>query len=83
MKQAAAVLLALGILTTIAPSASASPLIYIDTNHFVGTGVLHAPGTLANGLNVYLGAVQISGDLGTFGATASTCSTTTLPVGMR
>jgi hypothetical protein len=66
MKQAAAVLLALGILTTIAPSASASPLIYIDTNHFVGTGVLHAPGTLANGLNVYLGAVQISGDLGTF-----------------
>ena len=66
MKQAAAVLLALGMLTTVAPSASASPVIYIDTNHFVGTGVLHAPGTLANGLNVYLGAVQITGDLGTF-----------------
>jgi hypothetical protein len=66
MKQAAAVLLALGMLTTVAPSASASPVIYIDTSHFVGTGVLHAPGTLADGLNVYLGAVQITGDLGTF-----------------
>jgi PEP-CTERM motif len=66
MKQAAAVLFALGMLTTVAPSAAAAPIIYIDSSYFAGTGVLHAPGTLADGLNVYLGAVKITGDLGTF-----------------
>jgi hypothetical protein len=65
MKHAAAVLVAIGMLTAVTPTASAAPIIYIG-NFSGGTGVLHAPGTLADGLNVYLGAVLITGDLGTF-----------------
>src|SRR5437868_15375788 len=66
MKRAAAILFALGMLTTFSAAAQASP-ITINIGPFSGgTGVLHAPGTLADGLNVYLGAVVISGDLGTF-----------------
>jgi hypothetical protein len=47
-------------------TAAAGPL-NIDIGSFSGgTAVLHAPGTLADGVNVYLGAVRITGDLGTF-----------------
>src|SRR4029079_6135593 len=66
MKNAAAVLLALGMLTSAAVTAEAGPVNINIGNFSGGTGVLHAPGTLANGLNVYLGSVLITGDLGTF-----------------
>jgi PEP-CTERM motif len=66
MKRAAAVLLALGMLTTISVAAEAGPITINIGSPSGGTGVLHAPGTLADGLNVYLGAVLVTGDLGTF-----------------
>ncbi len=66
MKNAAAVLLALGMLTTASVTAEAAPININIGNFSGGTGVLHAPDTLADGLNVYLGAVLITGDLGTF-----------------
>ena len=47
-------------------SAAASPITINVGNFSGGTGVLHAPGTLADGLNVYLGSVAITGDLGAF-----------------
>src|SRR3954462_9391667 len=65
-RTAKAVLLTLGILTTVSGAAQAAPLTINIGSFSGGTGVLHAPGTLANGLNVYLGAVLITGDLGTF-----------------
>jgi len=67
MKRAATtVLMALGVLAGVSSAAQAAPLTINIGNFSGGTGVLHAPGTLANGLNVYLGAVLITGDLGTF-----------------
>ena len=60
------VLMALGVLTGVSTAAQAAPLTINIGSFSGGTGVLHAPGTLADGLNVYLGAVLITGDLGTF-----------------
>lgn len=66
MTKIGAGLCVLGLSIIVPRSAAASP-ITIDIGSFSGgTGVLHAPGTLANGLDVYLGSVLISGDLGTF-----------------
>jgi hypothetical protein len=66
MKRAAGmVLMAVGVLTG-ASTAQAAPLTINIGNFTGGTAVIHAPGTLANNLNVYLGAVLITGDLGTF-----------------
>lgn len=65
-----AVLMSLGVLAGVSTAAQAGPLTINIGNFSGGTGVIHAPGTLANGsgngLNVYLGAVLITGDLGTF-----------------
>jgi hypothetical protein len=68
MKRVAIGLLAFGLLFTLSVVESeASPLYSINIGSFSGgTATLHAPGTLANGLTVYLGAVLITGDLGTF-----------------
>src|SRR5262245_5284406 len=65
-RTARTVLMALGVLAGVSTAAQAGPLTINIGNFSGGTGVLHAPGTLANGLNVYLGAVLITGDLGTF-----------------
>jgi PEP-CTERM motif-containing protein len=66
MKRAAAVVFALGMLLTVSVAAEAGPITINIGHPSGGTGVLHAPGTLADGLNVYLGSVLITGDLGTF-----------------
>lgn len=51
----------------ICPRPAAASTITINVGNFSGgTAVLHAPGTLANGLNVYLGSVALTGDLGSF-----------------
>ncbi len=64
MKRFASVLVALGMLAMAARPARAET---ISIGSFSGgTATLHAPGTLADGLGVYLGAVTITGDLGTF-----------------
>lgn len=60
------VLMVFGVLTGVSTATQAAPLTINVGNFSGGTGVLHAPGTLADGLNVYLGAVLITGDLGTF-----------------
>jgi hypothetical protein len=65
-RTATTVVMALGVLAGVSTAAQAAPLTINIGNFSGGTGVLHAPGTLANGLNVYLGAVLITGDLGTF-----------------
>lgn len=66
MKRIWTSLLAAALLTTLSGTASAGP-ISVNVGSFTGgTAVLHAPGTLANNLNVYLGAVLLTGDLGTF-----------------
>ena len=51
---------------TIPRTASAAPITINIGSFSGGTAVLHAPGTLADGFNVYLGAVRITGDLGSF-----------------
>jgi hypothetical protein len=51
---------------TIPRTATAAPITINIGGFSGGTAVLHAPGTLADGLNVLLGAVHITGDLGTF-----------------
>jgi len=66
MKRISAFLLAAGLLTTLSSTANAGPISINVGNFTGGTAVLHAPNTLANGLNVVLGAVILSGDLGTF-----------------
>lgn len=66
MKRVATVLVGIGMLTTISVAAEAGPISINIGNFSGGTAVLHAPGTLANGLNVVLGSVLITGDLGTF-----------------
>jgi hypothetical protein len=66
MRNAAAALFAFGILISIPAPAQAAPITISIGSPSGGTGVLHAPGTLGNGLNVYLGAVPITGDLGAF-----------------
>ena len=59
-------LFTLVLLMAISANAHAGP-ITINVGSFTGgTGVLHAPGTLGDGLNVVLGAVLITGDLGSF-----------------
>jgi hypothetical protein len=59
-------LFALVLLVAVSPNATAAP-ITINVGSFTGgTGILHAPGTLGDGLNVLLGAVLITGDLGAF-----------------
>ncbi|HEY3884738.1 MAG TPA: PEP-CTERM sorting domain-containing protein [Vicinamibacterales bacterium] len=66
MKSLVVTVFAVGLSVTLARSAAASP-ITIDIGSFSGgTAVIHAPGTLANGLDVELGSVLITGDLGTF-----------------
>lgn len=66
MRRAAAALLAIGLLTAVPGTAQAAPFTINVGTFSGGTGVLHAPGTIADGLRVYLGAVLITGDLGTF-----------------
>ena len=66
MRDAAAVLFVFGVLTSIPAPAQAAPITINIGSPSGGTGVLHAPGTLGNGVNVYLGAVPITGDLGAF-----------------
>jgi hypothetical protein len=68
MKRVRIVSLLFGILLTFSVVESeASPLYFINIGSFSGgTATLNAPGTLANGLTVVLGAVLITGDLGTF-----------------
>jgi hypothetical protein len=51
-----------------APLAEAAPYTISISSFSGGTAVLNAPGTLANGLNVELGSVVVSGALGTFEA---------------
>ena len=65
-RTARSVLMACAVLIGVSGAAQATPLTINIGNFSGGTGVLHAPGTLANGLNVYLGSVLITGDLGTF-----------------
>ncbi|MGH9408479.1 MAG: PEP-CTERM sorting domain-containing protein [Vicinamibacterales bacterium] len=68
MRNVVVVILAVGVSVTMARNAEASP-ITIDIGSFSGgTAVIHAPGTLANGLDVELGSVLITGPLGTFGS---------------
>ena len=68
MKRVAIGLLSFGMLFTYSVVQSeANPLYSINVGSFSGgTAMLHAPGTLANGLMVQLGAVLIAGDLGKF-----------------
>jgi hypothetical protein len=66
MKRIAIAMLMAACWCTIPRTASAAPITISVGSFSGGTAVLHAPGTLADGLNVYLGAVQITGDLGTF-----------------
>jgi hypothetical protein len=66
MRDAAAALFAFGILISIPAPGQAAPITINIGSPSGGTGVLHAPGTLGNGANVYLGAVPITGDLGAF-----------------
>ena len=66
MKRGMAVVCALGMLAVWSRTADAAPITINIGGFSGGTGVLHAPGTVANGLNVRLGAVTITGDLGTF-----------------
>jgi hypothetical protein len=66
MKRIATLLLSVGMLATVSATAMAGPISVNVGNFTGGTAVLHAPNTLANGLNVVLGAVLLSGDLGTF-----------------
>ncbi len=66
MKRASAILFALGMLLATSMVAEAAPITINIGSFSGGTGILHAPGTLADGLDVYLGAVLITGDLGTF-----------------
>jgi hypothetical protein len=47
-------------------TANAGPISINVGNFTGGTAVLHAAGTLADGLNVVTGAVLLTGDLGTF-----------------
>ena len=66
MKRGLAVACAVGMMALCSGAAQAAPITINIGGFSGGTGVLHAPGTLANGLNVRLGAVTITGDLGTF-----------------
>jgi hypothetical protein len=66
MKRAALILLATAAFATPPHEASAAPVTINVGSFSGGTAVLHAPGTLADGLNVLLGSVLITGDLGTF-----------------
>lgn len=64
MKRLVTLGLAAGMSVLVTHGASAAT---INVGSFSGgTAVLHAPGTLADGLNVVLGSVLITGDLGTF-----------------
>jgi hypothetical protein len=66
MKRIARAILSIGFALTAAGTAGASPVTINIGSFSGGTAVLHAPGTLADGLNVLLGSVLITGDLGTF-----------------
>lgn len=48
------------------PAAQASSINVHIGAEMGGTAVIHAPGTLGDGLNVYVGASAVSGDLGIF-----------------
>lgn len=70
MKRITTTVLAVAFLLTLSVGAArAGPIYTINIGSFSGgTAVIHAPGTLAGttGLNVELGSVKITGDLGTF-----------------
>jgi hypothetical protein len=66
MRNAAAAFFAFGLSITAAAPTQAAPITINIGSPSGGTAALHAPGTLGNGLTVYLGAVPISGDLGIF-----------------
>jgi hypothetical protein len=66
MRRIATTILLAGLWCTVPHTASAGPVTINIGNFSGGTAVLHAPGTIANNLNVHLGAVRITGDLGTF-----------------
>jgi hypothetical protein len=66
MKRVVVLLCAMGALIAWTPAAEAAPVTINIGSFSGGTAVLHAPGTLADGLNVLLGSVRITGDLGTF-----------------
>jgi hypothetical protein len=68
MKRVATIVLVAGVMCAV-PRMAAAGAITVDVGSFSGgTAILHAPGTLADGLNVYLGSVLMTGDLGTFEA---------------
>jgi len=66
MNRLTSTVLGIGLVLAGARSAAATPVTINVGGFSGGTAVLHAPGTLADGLNVVLGSVRITGDLGTF-----------------
>ena len=66
MRRIVPIVVMAGLWCTVPHTASAGPVTINIGNFSGGSAVLYAPGTLANNLNVHLGAVQITGDLGSF-----------------
>jgi len=66
MKSVLATVFAVALLAGSTRSAAAAPLTINIGSFSGGTAMLHAPGTLADGLTVVLGSVLITGDLGSF-----------------